>query len=55
MDIYTLVNKHSNGKWTRNEDVFSIEHGDIPLVCLEIPEGEIFCTTAALNLGAPFR
>ena len=27
------VNKRSNGKWTRIEDVFPSENGDIPLLC----------------------
>ena len=27
------------GKWTRNEDVFPIEHGDIPASYVSLPEG----------------
>ena len=30
---YTPVNWNSNGKWTRIEDVFPVEHGDFPLLC----------------------
>ena len=30
---YTPASQHNNGKWTRNEDVLPIEHGDIPLSC----------------------
>ena len=30
---YTPVNWNSNGKWTRIEDVFPVEHGDFRLLC----------------------
>jgi len=41
--VYTLVNQHSNGKWTQIEDVFPIENGDIPASYVSLPEG-IFYT-----------
>ena len=32
--LYTLGSTNIAGwKWTRNEDVFPIENGDIPLLC----------------------
>ena len=31
--IYPPVNKHGNGKWIMNSDVFPIENGDISLPC----------------------
>ena len=30
MTFGAILEKHSNGKWTRIEDVFPIKHGDIP-------------------------
>jgi len=33
------INEHSNGKWTRIEDVFFIEHGDVPASYVNLPEG----------------
>ncbi len=35
----TPVIWHSNGKWTRIEDVFPIENGDIPASYVSLPEG----------------
>ena len=37
--IYTLVNQHSNGTWTRIEDVFPMKNGDIPASYVSLPEG----------------
>ena len=37
---YPLVDKHSNQKWTRNEDVFPIENGDSLIFRrVSLPEG----------------
>ena len=36
---YTPVNQHSNGKWTRIEDVFPIENGDMPASYVSLPGG----------------
>ena len=30
---YTPVIQHSNGAWTRIQDVFPFQNGDIPLLC----------------------
>ena len=54
--LYTPVNKHSNGKWTLNEDVFPIEHGDIPASCVGLPEGNVsffFLGCNSANLSKP--
>ena len=36
---YIPVNEHGNGKWTRIEDEFSIEHGDTPASYVSLLEG----------------
>ena len=41
---YPLVNQHnSNGKWTKIEDVFPIQNGDIPASYVSLQECTIFC------------
>ena len=41
---------HGNRKWTLNEDVFPIEHGDFPASYVSLPKGKIILKRIS-NLG----
>ena len=36
------VNEHSNGTWTRNEDVFPVEDGDVPASYVSLLKFPVF-------------
>ena len=53
---YTPVNWRSNGTWTRIEDVFPIENGDIPASYVSLPEGTQHCFCfCSLSCRFPFH